>query len=285
LDSTYAAAYAALASSYARLSMNDQDEYSARELQTLAEASATRAIALDDSIAEAHTMLGLVRMRAREYSAAEAQFRRAIDLDPAAAHIHQSLAGLYLVTGRPADGLVEAERAVELDPLSATAIVELARALLFNDRCDEALAQLEKVAAVQPPLLRVPPIAAQCYAAQQRWTDAIEVLRPQRRRDPVSLMLSGYVLARAGERDEALQVQDTLLESWRRRHEGAAYVAMVYAGLGEMDEAFTWLDLALDDGSLVLNPWFGVVMEPIFAELRQDTRFQRVKRRLRLPEG
>jgi adenylate cyclase len=283
LDSTYAQAYAGLASTYIRLSMNDQADFSAHQLQSLAEASATRAVALDDSLAVAHEMLGIVRMRARAYAAAEKELRRAIDLDPGDVAVHQSLAGFYLVTGRAAEGLVEAERALELDSLSATAVAEHARALLFNGRCDEALTQLERLAAVRPPLLRVSATAAQCYAARGEWADAIAVLEPPRKRDATSLALSGYMLGRAGRRDEAMEVLDTLIDRWQRRHQGADRVAMVYAGLGDRDAAFSWLDRGFDDGSLVLNPWFGEIMEPIFAELRRDPRFQRVRRRLELP--
>jgi hypothetical protein len=57
----------------------------------------------------------------------------------------------------------------------------------------------------------------------------------------------------------------------------------VYAGLGDLDQAFAWLDRALDDGSMVLNPWYGEVVEPAFRELREDRRFQRVRERLGLP--
>jgi hypothetical protein len=57
----------------------------------------------------------------------------------------------------------------------------------------------------------------------------------------------------------------------------------VCAGLGDLDRAFAWLERALDDGSLVLNPWWGEVVEPAFQELQDDRRFQRVKERLNLP--
>jgi hypothetical protein len=124
---------------------------------------------------------------------------------------------------------------------------------------------------------------AQCHAAQHRWATAAAVLEPQRDRDQVSLALSGYMLARAGEREQALRVMAALRERWRRQHEGAEHVAEVYAGLGDLDQAFAWLDRALDDGSMVLNPWYGEVVEPAFRELREDRRFQRVRERLGLP--
>jgi tetratricopeptide (TPR) repeat protein len=239
-------------------------------------------VALDDSLAEGHLMLGLVRMHERDYSAAEEHFRRAIELDPSHSLGHEALAGLYLVTGRPAEGLAEAERALELDPLAASAAAEVARALLFNGRCDEALSQLERIAAVQPPPLRAAPIAAQCYARDRRWADAIDVLRPQAERDVVARALSGYLHGRAGHREEALRIQAGLLERWRPRQEGAVHVAVTYAGLGDLDQAFAWLDRAVDDGSLALYPWYGHILEPIFQRLHRDPRFETLKVRLGL---
>jgi DNA-binding SARP family transcriptional activator len=283
LDSTYGLAYSGLAATYVRLAMSDRSGFSAKELQARAEVAAARGVALADSVGETHAVLGLIRMRAHDFAAAEDEFRQAIALDPSDASMHESLAGFYLVTGRPREGLAEAQRALELDPLSSAAIADFAHALLFNGRCDEALAQLRRIASVRPPLLRAAPIAAQCYAAQRRWVTAVAVLQPQRDRDPVSLALSGYLLARAGQREQALEVEAALLERWRKRHEGAEHIAEVYAGLGDLDMAFAWLDRALDDGSLVLNPWWGEVVEPGFQPLQRDRRFRRVRQRLDLP--
>jgi DNA-binding SARP family transcriptional activator len=285
LDSTYGLAYSGLASTYVRLTMADHSGFSARELQARAEAAAARGVALDDSVGKTHAVLGMVRMRDHDFAAAADEFKQAIALDPTDASVHESLAGLYLVTGRPKEGLAEARRALELDPLSSAAIADLAHALLFNDRCDEALAQLERIASVRPPLLRAAPIAAQCYARRHRWARAVAVLQPQKDHDPVSLALSGYMLARAGLRDQALRVEAVLLARWKQRHEGAEHVAEVYAGLGDLDQAFAWLDRALTDGSLVLNPWYGEVVEPAFQQLQRDRRFQRVRQRLDLMGG
>jgi DNA-binding SARP family transcriptional activator len=283
LDSTYGLAYSGLAVTYLRLTMADRSGFSARELQARAAVAAVRAVALDDSVAGTHVALGWVRMRAHDIAAAEDEFTQAIALDPTDAGTHEYLAGLYLVTGRPEEGLAEARRALDLDPLSSGAIADFARALLFNSRCDEALAQLARIASVRPRLLRAAPVAAECYAAQHRWQAAIAVLQPLRDRDPILLALSGYMLGRAGQREQALRVEAALVDRWKRRHEGAAHVAEVYAGLGDLDRAFAWLDRALDEGSLVLNPWYGEVVEPAFQELQRDQRFQRVRRRLELP--
>ncbi|MDQ4045313.1 MAG: hypothetical protein M3173_07685, partial [Chloroflexota bacterium] len=285
LDSTYAAAWAGLGRMYARvgyaLPMPDRERYYA-----LAEEAARKAVALDDSLGEAHATLGAVRLMSFDFASAERHLTRAIELDPTRAITYEWVVTLYLWTGRPREALAAAERALELDPLSPYAHAEVARALLFNDRCDEALAHLEKLVNLQPPLLRVAPLAAQCYARKQMWPEAIAVLRPQAERGgPTALALLGYMLARAGQREEALRIHATLLERWRRGNGGAFPVALVYAGLGDLDQAFAWLDRSIADRSLngsPGDPTHLMLMGPLFEDLRRDPRFARLRERLGL---
>jgi hypothetical protein len=91
--------------------------------------------------------------------------------------------------------------------------------------------------------------------------------------------LYGHVLARAGRREEALRILETLLDQVRNGTSSAFEVMVVYAGLGDFDQAFLWLDRSIDDGSARGRPTFHV-MEPIFDELRRDPRFERFSPRL-----
>jgi tetratricopeptide (TPR) repeat protein len=91
-----------------------------------------------------------------------------------------------------------------------------------------------------------------------------------------ALSFLGYALARAGRRDEAMNVLSDLLTGRKYSH-GAFGIASVYAGLGNYDEAFAWLDKAVDEGSL--RPY---ITGPMFEELRRDPRFARLKKRLGL---
>ena len=283
LDSQFAAAYAGLAKSYVRLRINDAADTQLSELDALAEKAGLKALALDDSLAEAHYAYGITRESARDYAATELHFKRAIALDPANPDRHAALAGLYLITGRPAGALVESQRALDLGPLSPSANVQLARALLANGRFNEALQRLDKFKAVKPPLLRVAPNAAQCYALQARWNEALRVLSPQAEHDLLTRALYGYVLARAGHRNEALRIHTALMDRWRQRKTGAAYVGMVYAGMGMLEQSFLWLNRGVDDGSLVPTHVNGMILEPVFKELHSDPRFASLKERLGLP--
>jgi TolB-like protein len=278
IDSTYAAAYAALALAYARLSWANNPGMPLRELHALAGDAAERAVALDDSLAEAHQALGRVRMDALDFASAETEIERAIALDPTDRRSHVVLSTMYIWKGRPAEALVEARRALANDPLSPIASAEVAHALFANRRYDEALAQLDHIAALRPPLRRAALYAGQCYAKKQMWPEAIAALRPQAETsEPVALSLLGHTLARVGQREEAGRIQADLLARWQRTNVGAFEVAVVYAGLGDFDQAFAWLDKSVDDRSLKVH-----IVEPTFEDLQGDPRFERLMRRLGL---
>lgn len=279
LDSTYAAAYAALARLYTRVGAYgpERSEYFAH-----AEEAARKAIVLEDSLAEAHGVLGVIRMAEFDFPAAERHLRRAIELEPGHARMHEWMVTLLLWTDRPSDALAFARHALELNPLSPSAHAELARALLFNDRCDEAMIELEKLAQLQPPLLRAAPLAAQCYARLGLWTEAIEHTRSM---PPVNDRegLLGYLLARSGRTDDASRVRDTLSDDWRDGGGGAFWVALTSVGLGDREEAFVWLNRAIEDGSLLGGPGSMTnLMAPLFEELRADPRFEVLRARLGL---
>jgi tetratricopeptide (TPR) repeat protein len=280
IDSTYAAAWVGLARMTLRLSYDGPPD-SLEKARVFAEAAVRKALALDDSLAEAHANLGVQRAKAWDFLTAERHFRRAISLEPRT-RFREWFANFLLLAGRPVEALAEAERALALDPLSSSATAEVARALGANNRCDEALARLETIAELDPPLLRAALIAAQCYGRQGRWAEAIEVLRSQADRgEYLALALLGYMRGRAGQREEARSIQSRLLDSYRSDAIGAFYLAFVPTGLGDRDQAFTWLDRAYQDGSLRFQPGRFVDLTALpFDYLRQDPRMGRLLERL-----
>jgi serine/threonine-protein kinase len=274
VDSTYAPAHAGLAH---LLVLTGEDRSATRREQlVLAEKAARTAIGLDSLLADAHAALGHVLLFDYQFAGAEAQFKRAVDLDARQPYIREFLVWLYIFMDRPHDALEQANRGLEDNPDSPTAIAEVARALLANGRCDEALELLGRLTYLQPPPARAAAIAAQCDARQHRWQRAIDEMRPVAERNPLlSDPWLGFMLARAGQIEEAQQIRDRLLERWRRGNGGAYGVAVIYAGFRELDKAFAWLDKSIDDRSLRYN-----IMEPAFEELRRDPRFDRLRTRL-----
>jgi TolB-like protein/DNA-binding SARP family transcriptional activator len=268
LDSTYADAYAGIARMQMRIRFGQDTEMSARARLALGEQAALKAVALDDSSGDAHAALGLVRRNNYQLTSAAAELKRAVALDPTNARYHQWLVQIYALTGRPADALAEASRALHLDTLSAVSNGEYARALLVNDRCDEALQRIKLLESLRPPLLRGGNIAAQCYARRQMWPQAIgEMRRIASNGGPPSQALLGYLLARSGNTGEAKQILASLLAGSTHGSARAFEIATVYAGLGDKDRAFKYLNESIDDRSLN-SEYFRTVIAPLQGDPR-----------------
>jgi serine/threonine-protein kinase len=287
IDSTYAPAHASLAHMLASIPREGRDGHPIEHLAE-AERHARTAIALDSSLSFAHSALGHVLLNDYRLAQAETSLIRAIKLRPALPrvfipggrpeHPGEFLVELYVFLERPSEALRYAEMNVTDTPDATIAHAELARALVVNGRCDEAKRVLDRLAGLQPPPARTPAIAAQCYAQRQMWQNAIDELRPAAKRNPgPPEAWLAFMLARGGQVDEARQIRDRLLERHHREGSGAFGLATVYAGFREFEQAFTWLDRAIDDRSLTFS-----IMEPAFDELRRDPRFDQVRRRLGL---
>ena len=132
---------------------------------------------------------------------------------------------------------------------------------------------------MNPRPARTAAIAAQCFAQRLMWQEAIDGLRPVAAANPgrPEAWLA-FMLAKAGRTAEAHEIRNRLLARDRGTL-GAFELATVYAGLRDYDEAFVWLDRAVDDRSINYS-----IMEPAFEELRRDPRFDRVRRRLGIPK-
>ena len=277
LDSNYAAAYATLANRCATAAVaNDLPVADRRAMYERATAAAHRAVALDDSLADAHAQLGYTLMIGYQLTAAETELKRAIALDLRAMDAREFLIKVYEWTNRSGAAVDEARRALSLDPLSPTLNAELGYALYFAGQNTDAIAQLEKVASIKPPLRRVADYRATALASHGEWQRAIAVLRPIPRQPRYQALLAG-VLARSGSRAEATEILNEMLDAESRGLARGGEIVDIYAALGDYDRAFAWVDRAVDEYSL-----WPEIMGPIHDDLHRDRRFQRVERRLGL---
>jgi len=281
LDTGYAAAYARLARLQLRIANGSDLEMSRRDRLALAEQAALRAVALDDSSGESHAALGKIMKYLNRRPLAVVELRRAVALDPSNVESLGALAELLVEVGYPGEALVEARRAAKQDALSPVAIAEVAHALLANDRCDEALTELAKLRSLRPPLNRAIDIAAQCYARKKMWPQAIaEFERIIPTGGERALAMKGYYLGRAGRKAEATNILDDLIRRSREINGNAFYVAVVYTGLGDRDQAIEWLERSVVDLSFIAD-W----MPDIMREFGKDPRFSPIARRVGIAAG
>ena len=270
-DSNYAAAYAELAHMYALVGWN-LPGLTRQEAISLAQATALKAVAMDSTATDAWAELGFVRMHnLYDMRGAAAALDRALALDPSSARAHGYLSHLYHETERPAESLAEARRANELDPLSVLTSIDLVCALYDNGRYDEALAQLDQLRDVDPPLARTLMYAGNIYLSKGMFTEAVRALQEW----DAANAWTGRALALAGRRAEARRfLAEALVRA--KGGEGAFEVAILYEGLGDYDQAISWLEKSFDE-----HTYSGYIMWPTFDRLRADPRFDRIRRRLR----
>lgn len=282
-DPRSARAYAGLADAYSLLGVY---EFMPRaEAESSAFAAATKAVALDDSLAEAHASIGYVRMQRFEWKAAEAEFRRAIALKPSHAPAHRWFATWFTRQGRMPEALAEMKTALEQDPLSVGANAAYGAMLLMARRYDEALGQLQKALQMNPEFARGRMELAEVYALQQRYGPALAEAERAARDAPADLEVLadlGYIRAVAGRRADALKVRDELVRRAGANEDAAAGgVAIIYVGLGDADRAFEWLARARD----LRDPSIGYLKaDPRVDRLRADPRFARLLGSVGLPQ-
>ena len=274
-DSNYAAAWAGLVRMY--LPQANRGTPADADYLALSEQAARKALSLDDSLAEAHAALGWIGVVNKDFARARKELDQAIALDPKVSRGYEGLARLYMWTGPPSEQLAAARRGFANDPYSHSAIRELGLALMMNGQCEEALGRLRPLKSLRPVAGVAGIVGGQCYASQQKWPEAIAEFRwsLESSESAWASALLAHALARAGRRQEASDILSELLAGRASSH-GAIGIAVVYAGLGDHDQAFAWLDKVTNNA---LSPY---LMGPMFSDLHRDPRFARLMKRIGL---
>jgi len=273
----YAQAHAALANCYGRMGESGRMAY--KEAFSKQKAEATRAIELDDSLPEGHAELANTAMTLDwDWATAAAEFHRALELDPNSAPIHQKHAFYLVRTGHLPEALAEVERGVDLDPVSWHSFHYEGFVYYFSRQYDQALSLILMVRAldIKPPDWSF--LLGDVYAEKGRYTEAISQFIKSGN-GPDSLGHLGNAYARAGRPAAARKTIAQLQENVRKNGVGRYEIALVYAGLGDKQEAFSWLEEAYnahDVGLLYLK------IDPCLDSLRSDARFDDLVRRVGL---
>ena len=287
LDRDYAEAYSGLADAYALLGSNPTAAIRRADSMAHARASALKALALNDTLAEAHTSLAFVYWHYDwDWAAAEKEFRRALELNPSYATAHHWYAFFLISQGRGKEALDEIHRAQQIDPLSLIINTDAAQLLCLERDYDGAIRQARKVLEMDPKfnlahsILLWSFIGKRDYEATSRELENGIGTSSEAIVNRTNLAIGYAALGRSGEAQGQLK---QLLADAERRNIGelSVAVAQVYSLLGDRDKAFTWLerDLADRDGGLTL-----IKVLPFFDSLRDDPRYNRLVRRMGLPQ-
>ncbi len=279
-DPNYALAYVGLADCY--LLLEDYVGIPASETYQKAQAFAQRALQLDSSLAEAHTSLAYVYSNLWLWEQAEEEFKRAIKLNPNYSTAHHWYSLYLLDLGRNDEAMAEIKRAHELDPLSLIIGTTLNYAYFAEGDVDSSIAQCKRVIDLDPNFPRAHEYLGLAYLTQGRYSEAIVELQKAVElsgRDRRPLRDLGYGYAVSGKRAEALTVLKEIEGNYEKHKAIGQDCAAVYAGLGEKDQAFAWLekDFQVRSGLLAWSRW-----TPPFDSLRSDPRFADLLRRMGL---
>jgi TolB-like protein/DNA-binding winged helix-turn-helix (wHTH) protein/Tfp pilus assembly protein PilF len=277
----YALAYAGLADSYALAGDWKYGLLAPREAYPKAKAAATKAIALDGTLGEAHISLAFCLDNFEwNWESAGKEFTRGIELSPGYP-IGYEWYGWHLASlGRHGEAVAEVEKAASLDPLSPSIGADLAEELLVAHRLDEAVEQIRKTMILDPFFAPAHYVLGQTLVQKHSYNEAIAELQKAIELSPGSSAFTAnlaYAYAVSGKRDEAERILDNLKNRSPQAFSNAPEIAMVYVGLGEKDSAMAWLEKAYSER---FSPW--VLMRPCFNPMRSDPRFQDLLHRIGL---
>jgi len=282
-DPKYAPAYAGLADAYELLSSVPNDALPPRQAMPMAEEAAEKALALDNSLADAHISLAYIRL-AYDWKRPEAeqQFREALELNPGYATGHEWYA-LYLVATDQMDkAIAEMQKAQELDPLSIIMNMAAAQVFFYAGQDDRVLEQCERALDLNPNFFLAYYFRGRAYGRKGMFPQAIAefqkagALFPD---NPTLMMALGGTYALSGEKAQARSYLAALKDLSKKKYVPAVYMIGVAAGLDDRDEAFRWMDQAVEDRCDYVI-YLG--HEPGLDNLRADPRFHEFVRHLGL---
>ena len=275
-DPTYALAYAGLAGGWFHLS---NLHLAPKEAMPRVREAAQHALALDETLPQAHTCLALVKAWFDwDFVAGEREFRRAIALNPSDAEGHRLYADFLIAMGRFDEAIAEKRRAEQLDPLSLIATWDVARAFFYAGRFDEALEQVRKTLELDRNFAYPYAMRAQIAFARGDTKQGFESLNRAislAGRTQLLVTIEGSMNGRAGNRAAALAAIQELKKSGN--YTLPLFLARINTGMGDHDKAFRYLREVYEDRSESIV-WLKV--DPSFQALHADPRFAALLRQV-----
>ena len=284
VDPSYALAYAGLADCYGSLTGQGLGLSPAEAFQR-ARAAAVKALALDDTLAEAHTSLGLIKLNYDwEWSGAEREFKRAIELNPKYPTPYHWYSHYLVVMDRIEESLIVSKRGLELDPLDLEMNAHLAWHHYFARQYHQTIEQCLQTIAMDPNFHETHWFLGWACAQTGQYAKAVDALQKAialSGGSPEMTAELGYAYAVFGKNDEARKILDELTKLSEREYVSPYCPALISAGLGEKDQALEWLEKAYQKRAAFL---IYVGRQPQFDGLRSDPRFADLLRRIGLPQ-
>ncbi len=281
-DPKFGFAYAGLADCYAQL--GDDGILPSKESFPKAKALALRALQLDDTIAEAHAILGgVLEDYYLDLSGAEREFERSIGLNPNYGRVCHCYGVHLACTGRLDQAITEIRKAQEVNPLALDVNDCAANIFIWANHYDEALETCQTMLRIDQDYFPAYQDLAEAYLQKSMFGDAIAALQKAvklSKGSPSARSRLGYAYGLSGKAGKARKILDGLKEHSKERHVSPISIAMVHLGLGDKEKTLKMLEKACKDrdGGLL-----GIKYNPVWSGLRSEPRFIAIMNRMGLP--
>ena len=282
-DPKYAQAYSGLADTYALLGDWQYAVMTPKEALPQAKAAAMKALELDSALGEAHTSLAFCLDGFDwNFEAAGSEFRRAIELNPGYATAHHWYAWHLALLHRYDEAIVEMKKAMNVDPLSIIINADLAELLSLAHATEESIQQSRKTIEMDPAFALAHNHLGQAYLQKHMNREAVEELQEAVKLSngsPTCIANLARANAVSDKKSEAIKLLGDLKKRSTPGQSFASEIAVIYASLGDTDQAMNWLEKGHEER---FNP--GVLIRPGFDPLRADPRFEDLVRRTGFPQ-
>jgi TolB-like protein/Tfp pilus assembly protein PilF len=281
-DPNYAMAYAGVADSF--IVLGHHGRLSPKEALPKAEQAATKALELDDSLAEAHTSLALVKHSYDwDWSDAEREFKRAIALNPNYATAHHWYSHYLVAVGRLDEAVTELERARDLDPFSPTINAFLGETLYYARRYDDSLRQFRRSLEMYPDVVEFHDGVAKVYEQKNMFVTAFSERQQvlSLRGDSKLALALAQAYKQSGYKGYLQREIESLEQAPKSREVRNLYLAHMYAVLNDQPHTLQYLERAYEER----DPWLlNLQVDPAMDAMRSSSRFRDLVRRIGLPQ-
>jgi TolB-like protein/Flp pilus assembly protein TadD len=280
-DPNYAMAYVGLADSYDILPLFSFAE--PNEVVPKGKAAAYKALQIDEKNAEAHASLGnALQLYDWNFPESEKEYKRAISLNPNYATAHHFYSELLVALNRNEEAIDEIKRALNLDPLSLIINTSLGNTYRRTGKTDLAKEEFKKTIELDPSFARVHYNFAMAYMDIGQFSNAIREMETYISHADYGQAYLGdlaCLYSLTSRKEEALKLIDQLKDLSKTKYIPSTQLASAYAGLGEKDQAFQWLEAAVRNRDPAL---LNVHKKPFFNSLHSDPRYHDLLRRIGL---
>ena len=277
IDPNFAPAYVGIAATY----LNLANAYlSPSEAYPKVKEAAVKAIQLDEKLAEAHLILSHIHgVWEWNWDESRRELDLALELNPNDATAYQYLAEYWFARGDPAKAVRFAQKAQELDPVSPGVSLLLESCYVFNKQYDDAIAQHKITQELAPGLVYLRCRVGVALLEKGLYEEALHAFEEAERNLGRPMIDKPIALARMGRMEEAWEAARELEATFKETYWSPVHRALLYAGLGDKERAYTWLDRAVEERNPIVHylPVF-----PGFATIREEQRFKDILKRVGL---